>query len=634
MKNLFVCLLISVCFYSVKAQAQKTEISLIPMPVSVEEHDGFFTLKDNSVISLQSSDTAAFKVAQQLSKKLSGATGYHIAAQKNAANAAIIFKIIKDTALGNEGYKLSVTTENVTIIANKPAGLFYGMQTLLQLFPKEIESKNAEKNIAWKVPAVDIKDKPRFAWRGLMFDVCRHFFTKDEVKEYIDDMVKFKYNLLHMHLTEDEGWRIEIKSLPNLTKVGAWRVKREGKWANCQPPAPDDPKNYGGYYTQDDIRELVQYAKERFVNILPEMDMPGHSMAAVASYPDLSCTPGEYHVNASEEFMTWGAGGQTALVDNTLCPANEKVYVFIDKVMTEIAKLFPFEYIHIGGDECAKNFWQKNDAIKALMVKEKLTTMEEVQAYFEKRVEKIIESKGKKVIGWDEILEGGLAPDASVMSWRGMKGGIAAAKMNHTVVMSPTDFAYLDFYQGEATVEPPVYAGLRLNKTYAFEPLPTGVDPKYILGGQANLWTEQLPNFRAVQYMMWPRGLAIAESVWSNADKKNWPDFVNRVEKQFERFDVSETKYARSMYDPIITASKDDNGNILVQLNKEIDDMDIYYSFDETNPDKFYPKYSAQLIIPKDAATLKIITYRKGKVAGKQINMTVEELKKRAGVKA
>jgi hexosaminidase len=634
MKNFIIVLFLSLCFYAVKTKAQKSEISLIPVPVSVEEHTGFFTLKENTVIGLQGSDTAAFKVAQQLSKKLSVATGYHFTVQKNVTNASILFKIIKDTSLGNEGYKLSVTPGAITIIANKPAGIFYGMQTLLQLMPKEIESKSVEKNIAWKIPAVDIKDKPRFAWRGLMFDVCRHFFTKDEVKEYIDDMVKYKYNLLHLHLTEDEGWRIEIKSLPNLTKTGAWRVKREGKWANCKPPLPEDPKDYGGFYTQDDIRELVQYAKERFVNILPEMDMPGHSMAAVASYPDLSCTPGEYHVNASEEFMLWGANGQTALVDNTLCPANEKVYVFIDKVMTEIAQLFPFEYIHIGGDECAKNFWQNNDAVKALAQKEGLETMEEVQAYFEKRVEKIIESKGKKVIGWDEILEGGLAPDASVMSWRGMKGGTAAAKMNHTVVMSPTDFAYLDFYQGEATVEPPVYAGLRLNKTYSFEPVPPGVDPKFILGGQANLWTEQLPNYRSVQYMMWPRGLAIAESVWSNPDKKSWPDFVNRVEKQFERFDVSETKYARSMYDPIITTTKNDKGDIFVQLNKEIDDMDIYYSFDETNPDNFYPKYSAELIMPKDAATLKIITYRHGKIAGKQINMTIEELKKRAGVKA
>jgi hexosaminidase len=634
MKNLIVYLFLSFSCYAIHAQSNKTEISLIPIPVSFEQHPGFFILKENTVISVEGNDSTAFKVSQQLAKKLSVATGYHITVQKNAAGAGIHLKLISDTALGTEGYKLSVKPETVTITAGRPAGLFYGMQTLLQLLPKEIESKYIEKNIAWKIPSVDIKDKPRFAWRGLMFDVCRHFFTKEEVKQYIDDMVKYKYNLLHLHLTEDEGWRIEIKSLPNLTKVGAWRVKREGKWANCKAPSPDDPKDYGGFYTQDDIRELVQYAKDRFVNILPEMDMPGHSMAAVASYPDLSCTPGDYHVNASEEFMLWGANGQTALVDNTLCPANEKVYVFIDKVITEIAQLFPFEYIHIGGDECAKNFWQKNDQIKGLMEKEGLKTMEEVQAYFEKRVEKIIESKGKKVIGWDEILEGGLAPNASVMSWRGMKGGIAAAKLNHTVVMSPTDFTYLDFFQGEAIVEPPVYAGLRLNKVYSFEPVPPGVDPKFILGGQANLWTEQLPNYRAVQYMMWPRGLAVAECVWSQPEKKDWTGFVNRVEKQFERMDIAETKYAQSMYDPIITATKDDKGNLVVQLNKEIDDLDIYYSFDETNPDNFYPRYITQLIVPNDAATLKIITYRKGKLIGRQINMPVEELRKRAGVKS
>jgi hexosaminidase len=633
----FICFLsLTLLLFSAIGQGEKPDISIIPIPVSMQQYPGFLDLKNNMVISY-TGDSNVYKVALQLSKKIADASGYHISIEKNSVKALIYLELVSDSQTGNEGYKLSVTPQRVRITAYRPAGLFYGIQTVFQLLPKEIESKTIVRNIGWKIPSVEITDKPRFTWRGLMFDVCRHFFTVNEVKRYIDEMAAYKYNLLHLHLTEDEGWRLEIKSLPNLTKIGAWRVKREGKWGNTKGPLPGEPADYGGFYTQDDIRELVRYAGELFVNILPEIDMPGHNMAAIASYPDLllSCTPGDYHVDAGEEFMEWPGGGAApiASIANMLCPSNEKVYEFADKVFSEVATLFPFEYIHIGGDECAKNFWQKNDDVRALMEKEGLKTMEEVQAYFEKRIEKIIESKGKKVIGWDEILEGGLAPNASVMSWRGMNGGIAAAKLNHAVVMSPTDFTYLDFYQGEATVEPPVYRGLRLNKTYSFEPVPPGVDPKYILGGQANLWTEQLPNFRSVEYMMWPRGLAVAESVWSPAANKNWPDFVDRVEKTFERMDIAETKYARSMYDPIITASKTDNGLIQVKLDKEIDDLDIYYSFDETNPDNYYPRYTSPITVPKDAATLKIITYRKGKLAGKQINMTVEELKRRAAIK-
>ena len=353
-------------------------------------------------------------------------------------------------------------------------------------------------HIKWEVPCVTITDYPRFGWRGLMFDVSRHFFTKKEVEQYIDQMVRYKYNLLHLHLTDDEGWRIEIKGLPKLTEVGAWNVKKVGYFGTFSAPTPDEPRNYGGFYTQEDIKEMVQYAKERFVNILPEIDVPGHSLSAVVSYPELSCTPGaeNYHVRSGEEIMDWSHGHPpVALVDNTLCPANEKVYDFLDKVLTQVAQLFPFGYIHMGGDECPKNFWEKSDAIKALMQKEELKNMEEVQSYFEKRLEKIVESKGKKFMGWDEILEGGLAPDAVVMSWRGMQGGIQAAKMGHDVVMSPTTFVYLDYMQGDPAIEPHVYATLRLNKTYQFEPVPDGVDAKFIKGG-----TSQLMDRTGLQY--------------------------------------------------------------------------------------------------------------------------------------
>ena len=618
--------------------AQNTQLlGLVPWPVSLTQKTGSFLLNDKTVIEVTTTDADANRVGNFLSKALLIPTGYKIPVVDRVIAGAPLVKFVLNNKLeetGTEGYTLSVTPKSIVISAKRPAGLFYAVQTLLQLLPKEIESKTLQKNIAWTIPAVEITDYPRFGWRGLMFDVVRHFYTKQQVKDFIDQMVRYKYNLLHLHLTDDQGWRIEIKSLPSLTKIGAWRAERVGDWGKFSTPTPDEPTTYGGFYTQEDMKEIIRYAKDRFVDILPEIDVPGHSMAAIASYPELSCTPGEYHVNAGEKLMNWFTGGFSAIVDNTLCPANEKVYPFLDKVFTEIAEIFPFPYIHMGGDECAKNFWEKDDQVKALMKKERLKDMDEVQSYFVKRVEKIITSKGKKLMGWDEILEGGLPSSASVMSWRGMKGGIEAAKQGHHVVMSPQDYAYLDLYQGDPVAEPALsYQGLRLNQVYKFDPVPPGVDPSLILGGQGNLWSERLTTMRHLQYMLWPRGFALSESLWSPPEQKNWNRFIARVEKQMERLDESEIKYSRSMYDPIFTAKKDAKGELQILLSTEVEGLDIYYSFDETPPDKFYPVYKTPLSVPKDATNLKVITCRDGKQEGKPITMPVAELKKRAGIK-
>jgi hexosaminidase len=633
MKRLVVFAILFSIFSAANSQNNSNKISLIPIPVSMQAGQGSFSLKKTASIEVASEDLDAKRVADFLSKKLSAATGYVLPVKtvKSVSQVPgnIRLSLSSNPALGKEGYTLMVNPTAISISANQPAGLFYGMQTLMQLFPKEIESKTFVKNYVWNVPSVGITDYPRFGWRALLFDVSRHFFNKDQVKAFIDNMVQYKYNLLHMHLTDDQGWRLEIKSLPNLTKVGAWRPKREGAWGNTKAPDPSEPKTYGGFYTQDDVRELIQYAKDRFVTILPEIDVPAHSMAAVASYPELSCTPGNYAVNASEEFQVWGPNGNKALIDNTLCPANEKVYDFLDKVFTEVAQLFPFEYIHIGGDEAAKNFWEQSEDVKKLMQREGLKNVEEVQSYFVKRVEKIIQSKGKKLIGWDEILEGGLAPSATVMSWRGMKGGIEAAKMGHHVVMAPSDYTYVDLMQGDPYVEPPEFDLLRLNQSYKFEPIPEGVNPDLILGGEATLWTEHTTNMRAAQYLLWPRGLAIAESVWSPKERKNWLNFVKRVENEFDRMDMEKIKYSRSMYDPAFNVSTDANGRLKVELQTEVPDLEVHYSFDETNPDEFYPKYETPLAVPPDALHLKVITYRDGKPVGRQINMPIEELQKR-----
>jgi hexosaminidase len=627
-------LVVFACSFSILLiNAQETEpLHIIPTPSSVIKGNGHFILKPEMTMSIDGANIQ--HVMEQFKDRLLKATSTKLTSATSNADFEINLLKKEDPLLGNEGYRLQVTSNKVVIEANQPAGIFYGIQSFFQLLPKEAEANNAlliKRNGSWNVPIVNIVDKPRFGWRGLMFDVSRHFFTKQEVKQFIDEMVRYKFNLLHLHLTDDQGWRIQIKSLPQLTDVGAWRPKREGKWANTPDPSPDEPKNYGGFYTHEDIKELVQYAKDRFVNILPEIDIPGHSMAMLAAFPDLSATPGtKYWVNAGEKFMEWPAGAHFyALKDNNLSPANEKVYQVLDKVFTEVAQLFPFEYIHMGGDETAKNFWEKSAEIKSLMQRENLKDMDAVQSYFVKRVEKIISSKGKKMMGWDEILEGGLAEGASVMSWRGMKGGIAAAKANHTVVMSPTDFAYLDYYQGEKTVEPPVYAGLRLQKAYQFDPLPDSIDPKFILGGQGNLWTEQIQNFRTVQYMLWPRALAIAESVWTPKERKNWSDFVNRVEHQFERMNHAKIRYSTAMYDPIISARYDAQKNLILIVDKEIPDINIHFSIDESNPDYTYRKYEAPYTLPKDVANLKFVCYKNGKQVGRQINISVEELKKR-----
>ena len=614
------------------SQSSPAKFNIIPEPVATVEKSGNFTLP-KSVNILRPAGSENDITVNFLKEKLSKATGSRVTVKSSGkSDIQLVLNAIADPMIGNEGYILSVRPKKITIRANKPAGLFYGAQSLIQLFPPQIESPTKVINVAWKIPAVEIGDYPRVGWRGLMLDVARHFFTVDEVKQYIDAMVRYKYNMLHWHLTDDEGWRIEIKSLPKLTETGAWRVEKVGNFGEFSPALPDEPKTYGGFYTQDQIRDIVNYAAERFVQVIPEIDVPGHSLAAVVSYPELSCTEGaeKYTLRAGEPFMDWSQGAPPiALIDNTLCPANEKVYEFMDKVMTEVAQLFPYPYIHVGGDEAPHNFWQKNPQVQELMKREGLTTIPQVQSYFEKRLEKIIQSKGKKMMGWDEILEGGITPTTALMSWRGTKYGIEASRSGHYVVMSPTTYAYIDYMQGDISTEPPVYSSLRLNKAYQFDPVPPEADARYILGGQANLWTEQVYNIRQVEYMTWPRGFAIAESVWSPKEKKNWENFVNKTENHFQRLDYAETKYSPAIYDPIVSVTKKED-KYFVELTTEISGLDIYTSFDNSTPDRFYPRYKAPLLVPTDARLMRIITYR-GKVpAGRLMTIRVEDLKKRA----
>ncbi len=633
MKRSIISLALVLCWITGFAQQTERNISVIPEPVSLVKKGGHYVLPDEVVISIPSGKETAY-VTGMLKEKLSRAPGKKVTVRNDKTSADIELSLNKKTnaVIGEEGYTLEVTPRKITISANKPAGLLYGVQTLFQLFPPQIESSKRVENVSWQVPLVEITDYPIVGWRGLMLDVSRHFFTVDEVKQYIDNMVKYKYNMFHWHLTDDEGWRIEIKSLPKLTEVGAWRTGQTGWFGGFSQPEPDAPKNYGGYYTQAEIKEVVRYAMERNIQVMPEIDVPGHSSAALAAYPELACFPesGDHFVRTGAPFLDWNTGGRPAAIyENTLCPANEKVYTFMDKVMTEVAAIFPFPYIHTGGDEAPYTFWEKSPAVKQLMEREKIKDMAGVQSYFGKRVEQIILSKGKKMMGWDEILEGGITPTTALMSWRGIQHGIEASKSGHYVVMSPNNYVYIDLMQGDLSTDPRVYSNLRLNQTYQFDPLPEGADAEYILGGQANLWTEQIYNIRQAEYMTWPRGFAVAESLWSPKERKDWNRFIAKTEDHFVRFSYAQTKYSPAMYDPIVSVKKEGDA-YLVTLTPEIDGLDIYTSFDASTPDNFYPKYTQAQRIPRDADIMRIITYRGDKPVGRLMSIRTEDLKKRA----
>lgn len=594
-------------------------IGIIPLPSTYELKPGTFYITGQSSIGIDKSDPEMTALANYFNEEISDATGFSLPVNNSGT---IIFQLGEHKELGEEGYQLSISADQLILSAYKHHGIFNGIQSVLQLLPPEIKSKTVQADATWSINCIEVTDKPQFAWRGLMLDVSRHFFTKQEVKKFIDQMAEYKYNVFHWHLTDDQGWRLEVKSLPRLTAIGAWRAPRVGNWWEREPQLPTDSLSYGGYYTTEDIREIVEYAQQRYVTIVPEIDIPGHSMAALSAYPEISCTGGPFHVNVGNTFYTE--------IENSLCAGNEQTFEVLDSVFAEVARLFPSPYIHIGGDECYKGFWEKCPKCKMRMQKEHLKNLEELQSYFVKRVAAMVQKRGKQVIGWDEILEGGLAPEAIVMPWRGMKGGIEAAKQGHSVIMTPTDHCYLDFYQGDPTVEPNTYSMLRLQDCYKYQLIPDSVDASLIMGGQGNLWTESVPHYRQVEYMIWPRALAISETLWTDARLRNWKFFVNRVEQQFERFDRSGVNYARSIYDPIIYPHWDKERQLKIAMKTEIEGLSLFYTFDNTIPDIYSNMYTDTLSIPKNASMLRIAAYKGQEQAGRLIDITIDVLKKRA----
>ena len=492
-----------------------SSIAIIPKPLKIEETPGKFAIDARTRILVDKKSGTLGDVATFLAGELRRATGFPLpvvldAEVKGAKNAILLSVPLTGKPTGAEGYELTVTPNFVRIAAQAPAGVFYGEQTLFQLLPAEFEEDTPVRGVAWEIPCVFVEDAPRFAWRGMHLDVGRHFMPKQFVKRYIDLLARYKFNTFHWHLTEDQGWRIEIKKYPRLTAVGAWRKETTG-----------DGQPYGGYYSQGDVREIVAYAREHFITIVPEIEMPGHATALLAAYPELSCTGGPFDV-----------GTHWDVFDDVLCPGKEKTFIVLQDILSEVMQLFPGTYIHVGGDECPKVRWKECPACQARMKSEGLASEHELQSYFTRRIEKFLNANGRRLVGWDEILEGGLAANATVMSWRGTEGGIAAARSGHDVVMTPTSACYFDYAQGR-TGEPEGNDGyLPLDTVYAYEPIPAVLsadEAKHILGVQGNVWTERMPDARMVEYMVFPRACALAEVAWSDPTIKGYGDFCGRM---------------------------------------------------------------------------------------------------------
>ncbi|HJS48279.1 MAG TPA: beta-N-acetylhexosaminidase, partial [Gemmatimonadales bacterium] len=459
-------------------------------------------------------DAAAAAVAAYADSLLAPAIGPLPPDARPAPDVLVLRLDPPGIAAEREAYRLEVGPDGVVISASDPAGLFYGVQTLRQLLPPGRPAAGP-----LLLPAVLIEDRPRFRWRGLHLDVGRHFQPVGFVKRYIDLLAAAKLNTFHWHLTEDQGWRIEIKRYPRLTDVGAWR--RETMVGKNFDPYLGDGTRHGGFYTQDEIREVVAHAAARFVTVVPEIEMPGHSLAALAAYPELACTPGPFEVGT-----TWG------VFDDIYCPT-EETFAFLEGVLEEVLGLFPSSFIHVGGDEAPKARWEASPVAQEVIRREGLADEHQLQSWFIRRMERWLAARGRRLIGWDEILEGGLPPGATVMSWRGTAGGIEAARQGHDVVMTPTSHLYLDYYQGDPAGEPLAIGGnLPLEKVYGFEPVPVELDSaeaRHVLGAQGNVWTEYLKTPAAVEYMAWPRALALAEITWSPRERRAWPGFVARL---------------------------------------------------------------------------------------------------------
>ncbi|TFH39471.1 MAG: beta-N-acetylglucosaminidase [Bacteroidia bacterium] len=545
MKILYVILLtaiISIAGCKEGAENSINRYPLIPEPVTLTTMPGEFLIRESTRIVVSEKSDDVMLAAQYLSTLLTGSNGTDLQIiEATQPSARAINLVIGDIPqLNDEGYLLDISEKKIVITSRTAPGLFYGIQSIRQMLPPEVEAADFKPVYPLTLPACKIEDEPRFVYRGMHLDVGRHMFPVEYIKRYIDMLALHKMNTFHWHLTEDQGWRIEIMKYPLLTEIGS--VRKETLIGHGgRPPFEFDGIEYGGYYTQNEVRDIVKYARDRFVTIIPEIELPGHSQAALAAYPEFSCTGGPHEVATQ-----WG------VFDEVYCAGKDETFGFLEDVLSEVIDLFPGTYIHIGGDECPKARWIECPDCQARIKAEGLADEHELQSYFIKRIEKYLSSRGRRLIGWDEILEGGLAPEATVMSWRGIDGGIAAARQGHDVIMTPNGQMYLDHYQCEPEGEPLAIGGYTpLEEVYGFEPLPAELsadEQKYILGVQGNLWSEYLKTPEYMEYMAYPRFFAVGEIGWTRADQKDFDDFVRRLKLQWPRYDIIGINYFKGEY--------------------------------------------------------------------------------------
>lgn len=585
-------------FAALAGWAQTANYNVVPLPKSIRyANAGDFMITPQTTIAYPKGNKALQRNATLLAQYIQQSTGLQLKTTVGANNHSIMLSqnLKSDHA---EAYQLKVTTAGVTIDGASAAGCFYGIQTLRKALPTGHATSVT-------LPCVVIEDYPRFSYRGAHLDVARHFTTADSIYRFIDMLALHNINRFHWHLTDDQGWRIEIKKYPLLTKLGSWREQttighNSGRY---------DGRRYGGYYTQQQIKDIVKYAAERYITVIPEIDMPGHMQAALAAYPELGCSGGPYKV-----WQEWG------VTDSVLCAGNAKTYQFIDNVLDEVVRLFPSEYIHVGGDECPKKEWKHCAKCQAFIAQHHLqadgrhTAEERLQSYFIKHAEQHLNQLGRQMIGWDETLEGGLAPNATVMSWRGEGGGMEAARQHHKVIMTPNTYLYFDYYQSaDKAHEPEAIGGyLPLQHVYSYEPMPRQLkadEQQYIIGVQANLWTEYIPNFRQVEYMELPRMAALSEVQWCQPEQKDYDAFITRLQRLVRVYDEMGYNYARVVYNPTLALATDTTRRSIVATLTTIDNAPIHYTLDGSTPTPSSPRYTAPIQI-KQACTLRAAAFR------------------------
>lgn len=619
MSKLYTGLLSLLCVFLVcscnpsGAPLKDSFVNIIPEPKSVELGKGWFEFNQKTKIIVPDSLRT---VAEILTSKFKTAAGWdlEITSEKPESNY-LVFMFEED--LGKESYRLESNENFVEITASALPGFVYGIQSLRQLLPVEIEHKSVQQ-IKWEIPQVSIEDSPRYEWRGSHLDVARHFFKKEYIKKHLDRMAFLKLNTFHFHLVDDQGWRIEIKKYPKLTEVGGFRVDQEDKHWNARiENDPNVQATYGGFYTQEDIKEIVAYAQERGIRVIPEIEMPAHVMSAIAAYPWLSC---------KEEPITVPSGGVWPITE-IYCAGKESTFEFLENVLLEIMELFPSEYIHVGGDEATKTNWEKCPHCQRRMKEEDLANVEELQSYFIKRMERFIRSHNKVLIGWDEILEGGLAPGATVMSWRGVQGGWEASKQGHDVVMTPGSHMYFDHYQGDPDIEPVAFGGYTtLSKVYEFDPVVDSMtveQKQHVLGGQANLWSEFISDPDHSEYMLFPRLVALSEVVWSSKEKQDWKGFSEKLKQNIlPRFDAMDINYSKSAY--AVTAKTEvdlDSKNLRIKLESEFPESEIRYALNDEALNERSKVYS-QPIEFNETATIKAAVFENGQQPGAILKKT------------